>query len=90
MAVNTPGPTPAAERMRPPSWSSDLGEIRGKYPVATACDRVPWLSSTQPANSVVRDNATYGELTLRPTGYDWEFLPVAGSTFTDTGTASCQ
>jgi hypothetical protein len=28
-------------------------------------------------------------LTLRATGYDWKFVPVAGKTFTDTGSASC-
>jgi hypothetical protein len=29
------------------------------------------------------------KLTLRPGAYDWQFLPVAGSSFTDSGTASC-
>lgn len=29
------------------------------------------------------------ELQLNPTGYSWEFVPVAGSTFTDSGTESC-
>ncbi len=29
------------------------------------------------------------KLTLGATGYSWEFLPVQGSTFTDTGTATC-
>jgi hypothetical protein len=29
------------------------------------------------------------ELTLRSTSYDWRFIPVAGKTFTDTGTGSC-
>ena len=26
---------------------------------------------------------------LHPTSYDWEFVPVAGKTFTDSGTAAC-
>ncbi|MBN2116662.1 MAG: DNRLRE domain-containing protein [Anaerolineales bacterium] len=41
--------------------------------------------------SEVRDNTSYGvlKLTLRPTGYDWEFVPAAGSTFTDRGSAEC-
>ena len=41
--------------------------------------------------SEVRDNSTYGvlKLTLRPNGYDWEFVPVVGSTFTDRGSANC-
>lgn len=42
--------------------------------------------------SVVRNADTYGvlRLTLRQTGYDWKFLPVAGSSFTDSGTARCR
>jgi hypothetical protein len=43
------------------------------------------------ANSEVRDAATYGvlELTLHPTSYDWQFVPVAGQSFSDNGSASC-
>jgi hypothetical protein len=42
-------------------------------------------------NSVVRNNDTYGvvRFVLRPDGYDWEFLPEAGKTFTDAGSGSC-
>jgi hypothetical protein len=29
------------------------------------------------------------KLTLEPAGYDWEFIAVAGKTFTDSGTGSC-
>jgi hypothetical protein len=29
------------------------------------------------------------KLTLHPASYDWEFVPIAGQAFTDTGTASC-
>jgi acid phosphatase type 7 len=41
--------------------------------------------------SEVRDDTTYGvlKLTLHPTAYDWEFIPVAGATFTDRGSADC-
>lgn len=41
--------------------------------------------------SEVRDAATHGvlELTLRPGGYDWRFLPIAGRTFTDAGSGTC-
>ncbi len=43
------------------------------------------------ANSEVSNGSTFGvlKLTLRSTGYDWEFVPVAGSSFTDSGSASC-
>ena len=42
-------------------------------------------------NSEVRNNTTFGilELTLHPRAYDWKFLPVAGSTFTDAGHQPC-
>ncbi len=43
------------------------------------------------ANSEALNNDTFGvlKLTLRPTDYSWKFLPVAGKTFTDSGSASC-
>jgi hypothetical protein len=43
------------------------------------------------ANSEVRNNTTHGviKLTLRPNGYDWEFVPVAGGTFRDSGSGTC-
>ncbi|HMJ00417.1 MAG TPA: metallophosphoesterase [Gaiellaceae bacterium] len=46
---------------------------------------------TQAANSQVRNNDTYGvlKLTLHPTSYDWQFVPEAGGTFTDSGTGAC-
>lgn len=39
-------------------------------------------------NSEVRNSDTYGviKLTLHPTSYDWQFIPEAGRTFTDSGT----
>jgi acid phosphatase type 7 len=42
-------------------------------------------------NSEVRNNDTYGvlKLTLYPNGYDWQFIPVAGKSFTDTGSGNC-
>jgi hypothetical protein len=49
-------------------------------------------STTQPAaNSQVRNTNTYGvlKLTLHPTSYDWQFVPEAGKTFTDSGTRNC-
>jgi hypothetical protein len=41
--------------------------------------------------SEVRDSSTFGvlKLSLRPDGYDWEFIPIPGSTFTDSGSTNC-
>jgi hypothetical protein len=52
--------------------------------------RYPIGSGT--AGSEVRDNTSWGvlSLTLHPDSYDWRFLPAAGSTFTDSGTAACR
>jgi acid phosphatase type 7 len=47
--------------------------------------------NTIAANSEVRNSNTYGilSLTLHPTSYDWKFVPVAGGSFTDSGSSSC-
>ena len=43
------------------------------------------------AHSEVRNNTTHGviKLTLRADGYDWEFVPVAGGSFRDSGSGKC-
>ncbi len=43
------------------------------------------------AASQVRNNTSFGvlKLTLHVGSYDWQFVPVAGSTFTDTGSGTC-
>ena len=42
-------------------------------------------------NSEVRNATTYGVivLTLREGGYDWRFVPVAGGSFSDSGSGRC-
>ena len=43
------------------------------------------------ATSEVRDSSTFGvlKLTLHDTGYEWEFISVPHSTFTDSGSGRC-
>ena len=43
------------------------------------------------ANSLVRNSTTHGvlKLTLHPTSYDFAFVPIAGQSFTDSGTGTC-
>jgi fibronectin type 3 domain-containing protein len=45
---------------------------------------------TAAANSQVRNNTTYGvlKLTLHASSYDWQFVPITGQTFTDSGTTA--
>jgi acid phosphatase type 7 len=48
--------------------------------------------STLAPHSQIAQNDTFGVLflTLHETSYDWEFVPEAGGTFTDTGTTLCR
>jgi hypothetical protein len=42
-------------------------------------------------NSEVREGRTFGvlKLTLHDTSYEWEFVPIAGQTFSDGGSGTC-
>ncbi len=44
------------------------------------------------ANSESRSDNTFGvlKLTLKSGSYDWQFVPIAGSTFTDSGSGNCR
>ena len=67
--------------------------LRGirSFVVGTGGKELRPFETVHPA-SEVRNADTWGvlRLTLRPTGYDWRFLSVPGSTFTDAGRASCR
>jgi len=43
------------------------------------------------STSQVRNSSTFGvlKLTLNSSSYSWQFVPVAGSTFTDSGSTNC-
>lgn len=43
------------------------------------------------SGSEAHNSDTYGvlELTLKPAGYDWRFVPVAGASYTDAGSSTC-
>ena len=49
-----------------------------------------WPGAPEKA-SEIRNNKSYGllKLTLHESGYDWQFVPAAGSTFTDSGSGTC-
>lgn len=42
-------------------------------------------------NSLVRNDTSFGvlKLTLHPSSYEWQFVPISGQTFTDSGSAAC-
>jgi hypothetical protein len=49
------------------------------------------FSTSVKTGSEVRNSATYGvlKLVLRSSSYDWTFVPIAGSTFSDAGSTAC-
>ncbi|MCA1676107.1 MAG: DNRLRE domain-containing protein, partial [Actinobacteria bacterium] len=80
------------ERFAPqnPSGGLDTAQgIRG-FVVGTGGGGHYGFGTIQP-NSEVRNGDTYGvlKLTLKASGYDWQFVPKAGYTFTDAGSGTC-
>jgi hypothetical protein len=81
------------ERFAPQSPVGDADPSNGihQFVVGTGGKNLYAFESTPAPNSVVRNSDTFGvlKLTLHPTSYDWEFLPEAGKSFTDSGSATC-
>lgn len=79
------------ERFGPqnPSGVADPEGIR-QFTVGTGGASLYSFPTVQP-NSEVRENTSWGvmKLTLHATSYDWEFMPIAGQTFSDSGSANC-
>ena len=80
------------ERFAPQTPTGVLDNERGiqQWVVGTGGAGFSELGAVEP-NSEVRNNTTHGllKLTLKPASYDWEFVPIAGGTFTDAGTRTC-
>ena len=73
----------------PNGFPDDARGIR-EFVVGTGGSSFGQWSVIRP-HSEARENRTFGvlKLTLNPSSYEWEFVPVAGSSFTDTGSAAC-
>jgi hypothetical protein len=80
------------ERFAPMNASGGLDRARGirEFVVGTGGAFFTGVSSARP-NSEVRQNNTYGvlKMRLRPTSYEWQFVPEVGRTFTDSGSQAC-
>ncbi len=80
------------ERFAPQTPAGVADPIRGirQFIVGTGGRSHYALGALQP-NSQVFDGTTYGvlKLTLSAGSYSWQFVPVAGATFTDSGSGSC-
>jgi hypothetical protein len=80
------------ERFAPQDANGQLDEARGlrEFVVGMGGANLYGFDDPMP-NSEVRNDDTYGvmKMSLHPDGYDWEFVPAAGGTFTDTGSGTC-
>jgi hypothetical protein len=80
------------ERFAPQTPDGDADAEYGirQFIVGTGGTNLRGFATIHP-NSVVRNGTTWGvlKLTLHATSYDWEFIPIPGQTFTDTGSANC-
>jgi hypothetical protein len=80
------------ERFGPQDAHSKADPVRGirQFVVGTGGrDLYKW--EHKDTDSEVKNNETFGvlKMTLHDDGYDWEFLPVEGQTFSDKGSAKC-
>jgi hypothetical protein len=73
-----------------PSGALDTTNGIREFVVGTGGRYLRPIGTIKP-NSEVRNATTYGvlKLTLHPTSYDWNFVPVAGQSFTDSGSGQC-
>jgi hypothetical protein len=80
------------ERFAPQNPSGIADPARGirEFVVGTGGTSLRSLKSEKD-NSEVRNSDSHGvlKLNLNPESYDWQFVPVAGMTFTDSGSDSC-
>ncbi len=80
------------ERFAPQNPEGAADSMRGirEFVVGTGGKNHRPFGEIKP-NSELRDFTAFGVLkvSLRPKGYDWEFIPEAGKGFTDSGSGSC-
>ena len=80
------------ERFAPQDPNGKLDRTRGirEFVVGTGGKNHRPFGAPE-ATSEVRDTTTFGvlKLTLKRTSYDWKFIPEAGKSFTDSGSAKC-
>jgi hypothetical protein len=74
-----------------PNGTADPGRGIRQFVVGTGGSGLTSAPSSAAPNSQVRNNTAHGvlKLTLHANSYDWQFVPVAGQTFTDSGTTQC-
>ncbi len=80
------------ERFAPqdPEGSPDAKRGIREFVAGTGGKNVRPFGTPKP-NSEVRDATAFGvlKLTLKPKSYEWQFIPQAGKSFTDSGSSDC-
>jgi hypothetical protein len=80
------------ERFAPqtPDGAADPGRGIREFVVGTGGKNHRPFGEPKP-NSELRDATAFGvlKLTLKPNTYDWQFIPEAGKSFTDSGSGTC-
>jgi acid phosphatase type 7 len=81
------------ERFMPMNSEGERDDARGVrlFVVGTGGGNLRDFENDPLPTTEVRQDHTWGvlRLTLKPTEYDWKFLPVEGKTFTDSGSGTC-
>jgi hypothetical protein len=80
------------ERFAPQTPTGAADPVHGiREIIAGTGGRSHYGIGTIKPNSEVRNTDTFGilKLTLHSGGYDWNFVPEAGKTFTDAGSGTC-
>jgi len=81
------------ERFAPQTPAGALDNARGvrEFVVGTGGNSLYSWPGAPIANSETRSNTVYGviKMTLWPTSYDWEFVPITPGAYTDKGSAPC-
>ena len=81
------------ERFAPQNAAGALDTAKGirEFIVGTGGRYLRSLDATHQPNSEAANDTTFGvlDLKLNALGYDWHFVPVPGSSFTDSGSGTC-
>ncbi len=81
------------ERFAPQTPLGAVDNVRGirQFIVGTGGQGADGISTTRPNTQAFGPAGTYGvlKLALDANSYTWEFVPIAGQTYTDTGTSAC-
>jgi hypothetical protein len=79
------------ERFAPLTPAGVVDNVNGIREFVVGTGGGAWLGLAAPIANSQALTLTYGvlKLTIRPNAYDWQFLPVVGSVFSDSGHGTC-